>query len=60
MYPGQITCQLEMLLLIFADRHKVRLIKEDVGRHQYGISEKADPRPFAVSFGLVLKLGHPF
>jgi hypothetical protein len=57
---GDVARQLEMLLLIFAHRHQVRLIKQDVRGHQHGIVEQADQNVFFLLAGFVLELRHPF
>ena len=39
---GDVACQLEMLLLVLADRYVGRLLDQDVGRHQRRIGEQAE------------------
>ena len=51
--------QLDVLLLVLADRHMGRLVREDVGRHQRRVGIKAERNLFGVLAGLVLELGHP-
>ena len=48
-----------MLLLVLPDRHKVGLIQQNVGRHQYGIGEQTSVDVVAVRGGFVLELRHP-
>ena len=50
--------QLQMLLLVFADRHMRRLVDEDVGRHQHRIGVEADAGALLVLAGFLLELGH--
>ena len=50
--------ELEMLLLVLADRHMRRAIDQDVGRHQARIGVKPDRGVLAVLAGLLLELGH--
>ncbi len=51
--------QLEVLLLVVADRHVRRLVEQDVGRHQRGIREKPERfRLGVLARGLVLPLRH--
>ena len=51
--PGE----LEMLLLILADRDKIRTIEQDIGRHEGRVGEKAGRYGF-FSMGLILELSH--
>ena len=51
--------QLQMLLLVVADRDVGRAVDEDVGGHQDGIVEEPDRRGLAVLARLLLELGHP-
>ena len=51
--------QLDMLLLVLADRHVGGAVEQDVGRLQHRIGEQPDRRALAVLAGLVLELGHP-
>ena len=39
---GNIPGKLNVLFLIGADRHQIRLVKQNVGGHQHGIVEKPD------------------
>ena len=55
---GDVAGQLQMLLLVVADRHVRGAIGEDVGRHQHGIGVEADGRVLAVLAGLLLELRH--
>src|SRR6266550_1061568 len=48
-----------MLLLIFADRHQVRLIKQNIGGHQYRIIKVTDAYALFLFAGLVFELRHP-
>jgi hypothetical protein len=50
--------ELEMLLLVVADRHVGGAIKQDVGRHQHRIIVEADGSVLAVLARLLLELGH--
>ena len=56
---GDVAGELQMLLLVLADRHVGRLVDQDVGRHQHRVGEQADRRVLAVLAGLLLELGHP-
>ena len=51
--------QLQMLLLVVADRDVGRAVDEDVGGHQDGIVEEPDRRVLPVLARLFLELGHP-
>ena len=53
-----VAAELEMLLLVLADRHMGRAIDQDVGRHQARIGEQPDRGVLAVLAGLLLELGH--
>ena len=55
---GDVAGQLEMLLLVLADRHVGGAIGEDVGGHQHRIVVEADRGVLAVLAGLLLELGH--
>ena len=55
---GDVAGQLEMLLLVLADRHMGGEIGEDVGGHQHRIVVEADRGVLAVLAGLLLELGH--
>ena len=39
-----ISRELEVLPLVLAHRHEVRLVEQDVRRHQHGVVEQADAR----------------
>ena len=56
---GDVARQLQMLLLVVADRHVGRPIEQNVGRHQHGIIVEADRSVLAVLARLLLELGHP-
>ena len=47
-----------MLLLISTHRHQVRLIQQDIRRHQHRISKQARGDVVRVLLGLLLELGH--
>ena len=47
-----------MLLLIVAHRHKIRLIQQNIRRHQCRIGKQTAVNVFRVLGGFVLKLGH--
>ena len=51
--------QLHMLLLILPYGHQIRLIQQNVRRHQAGIGKQAAIDVVRVLGGLVLELGHP-
>ena len=51
--------QLHMLLLILAHRHQIRLVQQNVRRHQAGVREQAAVDIVRILGGLVLELGHP-
>ena len=55
---GDVARQLEMLLLVLADRHVRGLVDQDVGRHQRRIGEQAQRDVLAVLAGLLLELRH--
>ena len=48
-----------MLLLIAAHRHQVRLIEQNIRRHQSRIGEQARVDVVCIFGGLILELGHP-
>ncbi len=50
--------QLEMLLLVLADRNVGRAVDQDVGRHQVRIDVQTDRGVLAVLAGLLLELRH--
>ena len=47
-----------MLFLVGTDRHKIRLVEQDVGGHQHWIIEEGDVDIRLVLLGFILKLGH--
>ena len=47
-----------MLLLVAAHRHQVRLVEQDIRRHQGGIGEEAGVDVVGVFGGFILELGH--
>ena len=51
--------QLEVLALIFADRHARRAVEQDVGRLQHRIGEEARVDVVGLMLRLVLELRHP-
>ena len=55
---GDVARQLEMLLLVLADRHVRGLVDQDVGRHQRRIGVEAERGVLAVLAGLLLELRH--
>ncbi len=55
---GDVAGELEMLLLVLADRDMGGEIGEDVGRHQVRIGEEPDAGILAILAGLFLELGH--
>ena len=55
---GDVARQLEVLLLVLADRHVRGAVGQDVGRHQDRIGVEADGRVLAVLAGLLLELRH--
>ena len=55
---GNIAGQLHMLLLILAHRHQIRLIQQNVRRHQHGVGKQARCNVIGMLLGLGLKLGH--
>ena len=55
---GDVARQLEVLLLVLADRHVRGLVDQDVGRHQRRIGVEAERGILAVLAGLLLELGH--
>ena len=50
--------KLEMLLLILADWHEIRLIKQNIRRHERGIREKTEIDVFGRFLALFLELRH--
>ena len=57
-FLGDVARQLQVLLLVVADRHMGGAVGEDVGRHQRRIGEQADRGVLAVLAGLLLELRH--
>ncbi len=55
---GDVPGQFQVLALVVTDRDGGGVVEEDVGRHQDGVGEEADPRRL-LPFPLVLELGHP-
>ena len=47
-----------MLLLIRTYRHNIRLVQQNIRRHQAGIGKQPGIHIVCVLLGLVLKLGH--
>ena len=47
-----------MLPLILTHRHQIRLVQQDIRRHQNGVSEQAGGDVVRVLLGLLLELGH--
>jgi hypothetical protein len=60
---GDIAGELEVLALVVAHRHPVRVVGEDVGGHEHRVVEQPDAHRLvparAFPVGLVLELGHP-
>ena len=52
-----LACQLQVLTLVVAHRHRRGVVEEDVGRHEDGIGEEPDPDGL-LALPLVLELGH--
>ena len=56
---GHVARELHVLLLVLAHGHRVRLVEQDVGRHEHRIVEQADGDALALGAGrLVLELRH--
>jgi hypothetical protein len=55
---GDVAGQLQVLLLVLADRHMGRLVGQDVGGLQDRIGVEPDALALLVLAGLVLELGH--
>ena len=56
----QVAGQLQVLALVLADRHRVGLVEQDVGRLQDRVGEQAHRRALGALLGrLVLELRHP-
>jgi hypothetical protein len=54
----QVAGELEVLLLVVADRDERGVVEEDVRRHQHGVEQQAGIDRLLLA-GLVLELGHP-
>ncbi len=54
---GEIASDLEVLLLIATDRDHVRVVQDDVGRHQHGVIEDTGVRGLAL--GERIFIGRP-
>src|SRR4051794_15491704 len=50
--------KLQMLFLVFTDRHMRRAIDQNIGRHERGIGVETDGRVLAILAGLLLELRH--
>src|SRR5258708_3926328 len=48
-----------MLVLIFADRYQIRLVKQNIGGHQYRIIKITDAYTLFLFAGLIFELRHP-
>ena len=57
-FLGDVAGQLQMLLLVVADRHMRGAVDQDVGGHQVRIGEQPDRGVLAVLAGLLLELRH--
>ena len=55
---GDVAGQLEVLLLVLADRHVGGLVDQDVGRLQHRVGVEAERGILAVLARLLLELGH--
>ena len=55
---GDIAGQLEVLHLVRADRHLVRLIEQDIARHQARVGEETRVDVIGVLCAFILELGH--
>ena len=55
---GNVPAELHMLLLVVPHGHQVRLVQQDVRRHESRVGEKARVDVLRVLGGLVLELGH--
>ena len=53
----QVPGQFQVLALVFAHRHRMHLVDQNVRRHQHRIGEKTQVLAGAVGF--FLELGHP-
>ena len=54
---GDIPAKLDVLFLVIADRNHIRIVEEDIGRHQDRIGQKACSNRFLAA-ALGLELGH--
>jgi hypothetical protein len=57
-FLGDVAGQLQMLLLVLADRHMRGAVEQNVGSHQARIGKQAERGVLTVLAGLVLELGH--
>ena len=55
---SDIARQLQMLLLVHADRHQIRLVEQYIRRHEHRIVEQARIYVVGLARRLVLELGH--
>ena len=53
----QVARQLNMLRLVLADRHELRLVQQDVGSHQHGVRQQPEADRLARAVGARLVLG---
>ena len=53
-----VPAQLHMLALVLAYGHQVRLVEQDVRRHEHRVGEEAGGDVVGVLLGLLLELGH--
>jgi hypothetical protein len=47
-----------VLCLVFANRHEIGLIQQNIGRHQRWVIKKTDARLCFLLWGFLLELGH--
>ncbi|CNV14760.1 Uncharacterised protein [Salmonella enterica subsp. enterica serovar Bovismorbificans] len=55
---GDIAAQFQMLLLIFAYRHQIGLVQQDVCRHQHRVIKQAGVNVFRIARRFIFKLRH--
>ena len=55
---GDVARHLDVLTLVIADGHLVRLHDEDIRRHEHGVAEEAKRQRVALGFRVFLVLGH--
>ena len=55
---GDVARELEMLFLVGADRHVIRVVEQDIGRHQARVGEQAGVDVVGVLCGFILELRH--